>query len=450
MPVSCFLAKTESLKSGARETSKELEEENQNYFKSRKNKKNVKKRRRFKDIIMNYLLEVFFAETAIIFLLYYLGEKGSNDGNSKKNESTGEKVFQSFVSNQSFVSKCSVPKTKINLTDKAFEPEWLNQALGNYYENPMGISNDTGSDCYLNSLIQFLIRNRKLVKQIQLLALELKNRNKNYQKTITWNLFLVFYLMLEKSQNNPGKSINFTSFEKNPKMTIRNRLFGSGQQDSHEMIIRAFDLIREETKNFTKDIVNKNLFFEGNILIESIIVPKEGENRNPVSKKEKVGLLTLGLNNASSIEKAIENFSCVEHLTGDNKYCLENGAKVDVDLTSKIINLPKNLYIHLKRFRYSEEKKSSYKINSCLEFPKELKIKTDDKENLYGLIGVIIHSGNLHGGHYWAHFHDEKNNWHCLNDSSASSCSFDQVKSDGFGSDKNTKSAYILYYERIN
>ncbi|KAF5744940.1 hypothetical protein HS088_TW07G00521 [Tripterygium wilfordii] len=77
------------------------------------------------------------------------------------------------------------------------------------------------------------------------------------------------------------------------------------------------------------------------------------------------------------------------------------------------IDFPPVLQLQLKRFEYDFMRDTMVKINDRYEFPLQLDLDREDGKylspdadrsvrNLYTLHGVLVHSGGVHGGHYYA------------------------------------------------
>ncbi|KAK4396611.1 Ubiquitin carboxyl-terminal hydrolase 12, partial [Sesamum angolense] len=77
------------------------------------------------------------------------------------------------------------------------------------------------------------------------------------------------------------------------------------------------------------------------------------------------------------------------------------------------IDFPPVLQLQLKRFEYDFMRDTMVKINDRYEFPLELDLDRDNGKylspeadrsvrNLYMLHSVLVHSGGVHGGHYYA------------------------------------------------
>ncbi|KAI3991323.1 hypothetical protein MKX01_034642, partial [Papaver californicum] len=77
------------------------------------------------------------------------------------------------------------------------------------------------------------------------------------------------------------------------------------------------------------------------------------------------------------------------------------------------VDFPPVLQLQLKRFEYDFTGDTMVKINDRYEFPLQLDLDREDGKylspdadrrvrNLYTLHGVLVHSGEVHGGHYYA------------------------------------------------
>ena len=145
-------------------------------------------------------------------------------------------------------------------------------------------------------------------------------------------------------------------------------------------------------------------------------------------------------NKKLKLEDLLNNFNEIEKLTKDNQwYCPKCKNFQLADKKMEIYSANEVLIIHLKRFR------NNRKIENLVEFPiEELNLgnyMSNKKEKyIYDLFAVANHSGNLHGGHYYAYC---KNNidgeWYEFNDSHVSKIDKKKVVNDN---------AYVLFYNR--
>ena len=108
-----------------------------------------------------------------------------------------------------------------------------------------------------------------------------------------------------------------------------------------------------------------------------------------------------------------------------------------------IFNLPKYLFIQLKRFKNDYKIQNLVKFEETLDLNKYIDIDLSDNlkaETKYKLINIINHSGRtLNEGHYYSYCNiAEHNRWFEMNDSRINFC--DNV---------HTNNAYILCYEKM-
>ncbi len=176
-----------------------------------------------------------------------------------------------------------------------------------------------------------------------------------------------------------------------------------------------------------------------------------------------------------------------------------------VDTVKRLLikELPPVLAIQLKRFDYDWERECAIKFNDYFEFPRELDMepytvagvaKLEDDEappesqviaensdpkhsSRYRLVGVLVHSGQASGGHYYSyivqrHGNDgQKDRWYKFDDGDVTECKMDddeEMKNQCFGGEymgevfdhmmkrmsyrrqKRWWNAYILFYERMD
>lgn len=172
-----------------------------------------------------------------------------------------------------------------------------------------------------------------------------------------------------------------------------------------------------------------------------------------------------------------------------------------------IKKLPSVLAIQLKRFDYDWERECAVKFNDYFEFPRELdmepytvpgvskleedNVNTDSQlipqlvqsesetseSTKYRLVGVLVHSGQASGGHYYSYIikrngkDGKRNRWYKFDDGDVTECKMDddeEMKNQCFGGEymgevfdhmmkrmsyrrqKRWWNAYILFYERMD
>ena len=122
--------------------------------------------------------------------------------------------------------------------------------------------------------------------------------------------------------------------------------------------------------------------------------------------------LQLDVQGCKDVYKSFEKYVAVEQLEGANQYDAKEQGHGMQDARKGVWfrRFPPVLELQLKRFDYDFARDQMVKINSRYEFPPELdldKYLAPDAErgvrNLYALHSVLVHSGGVHGGHYYAY-----------------------------------------------
>ncbi|KAL8190418.1 UNVERIFIED_CONTAM: putative ubiquitin carboxyl-terminal hydrolase FAF-X, partial [Gekko kuhli] len=223
--------------------------------------------------------------------------------------------------------------------------------------------------------------------------------------------------------------------------------------------------------------------------------------------EESFTTLNVDIRNHQNLLDSLEQYVKGDLLEGANAYhCEKCNKKVDTVKRLLIKKLPPVLAIQLKRFDYDWERECAIKFNDYFEFPRELdmepytvagvaKLEGDDvnpenqliqneqSENehsgstKYRLVGVLVHSGQASGGHYYSYIiqrnggDGEKNRWYKFDDGDVTECKMDddeEMKNQCFGGEymgevfdhmmkrmsyrrqKRWWNAYILFYERMD
>ncbi|CAD6229664.1 unnamed protein product [Miscanthus lutarioriparius] len=131
------------------------------------------------------------------------------------------------------------------------------------------------------------------------------------------------------------------------------------------------------------------------------------------TRKESFYDLALDVKGCSDVYASFDKYVAVERLDGDNKYQSEEHGLQDAKKGMLFIDFPPVLQLQLKRFEYDFVRDTMLKINDRYEFPLQLDLDRDDGKylspdadrsvrNLYTLHSVLVHSGGVHGGHYYA------------------------------------------------
>ena len=144
------------------------------------------------------------------------------------------------------------------------------------------------------------------------------------------------------------------------------------------------------------------------------------------ARTEPFAALSVDVMGKASLGASLAAYVAPEAMTGDNAVECEGcgGGRVDAARGARLAraSLPGTLAIHLKRFEFDTRTYERYKITSRYEFPDDLDLVPYVEEEggegeaggdgthgrvprvstKYRLVGVVVHSGTAHAGHYYA------------------------------------------------
>jgi ubiquitin C-terminal hydrolase len=280
-----------------------------------------------------------------------------------------------------------------------------------------------GNTCFMNASIQLLM-SAKVLGFFLLNSEYLISENSDINKYIqTW-----------KDYMNPETKILGPRIMYHRYMILNQNYVGFTQEDSHEFLTFTLDDILEQ--------INKSLE------LGQLIQEQKDEIFNQIKQIFKIKFeqtVYYKTKNETSKSEVYENiFSLpIEDKSESLEDCVKlycNQEEEDFTLTYKLIELPKYLFIGLKRFKVTQQ--FIQKIIKEIEVPFET--NCFDGISIYKLKGFIIHSGGVLGGHYYAYGIRKINGiktWFCYNDTNVSEVNLDQVISE-------SKKAYMFLYSR--
>lgn len=216
------------------------------------------------------------------------------------------------------------------------------------------------------------------------------------------------------------------------------------QQDANEFVLSLLDKLES---GLNKEFIQE-MFQETNIItIDGLTEEFHAE------RFDKQYAMTLGVKGVENFNDSLDKFMAVDYFTNENQYKPEGfDHKIDAMKHQKVAGLPPHLIIQLARFDYNYTNWERLKINTVLEIPAKVDLKSvthNVESTKFTLHGVIIHMGSAQFGHYISYIKERKEDgkWFCFNDSFVHQVEESEVLKAASGSDEG-KSGYLLFYDR--
>uniref|UniRef100_J3MIS2 ubiquitinyl hydrolase 1 n=1 Tax=Oryza brachyantha TaxID=4533 RepID=J3MIS2_ORYBR len=260
----------------------------------------------------------------------------------------------------------------------------------------VGLKNQ-GATCYMNSLLQTLYHIPYFRKAVYHMP---TTENDMPSGSIPLALQSLFY----KLQYNDS-SVSTKELTKSFGWDMHDSFM---QHDVQELNRVLSEKLEDKMKGTVVEGTIQQLF-EGHHMnyIECINVDMKS------TRKESFYDLQLDVKGCQDVYASFDKYVEVERLEGDNKYHAEQYGLQDAKKGVLFIDFPPVLQLQLKRFEYDFMRDTMVKINDRYEFPIQLDLDRDDGKylspdadrnvrNLYTLHSVLVHSGGVHGGHYYA------------------------------------------------
>ncbi|KAL5594772.1 hypothetical protein BROUX41_001686 [Berkeleyomyces rouxiae] len=266
----------------------------------------------------------------------------------------------------------------------------------------VGLKNQ-GATCYLNSLLQSLYVTNAFRKAIY----EIPTENDEDILNSAYTLQRLFYQL--QTSDQAVSTLELTkSFGWDTKQVFE-------QQDVQELSRKLMERMEEKMKGTKAEKVLPDMF-SGKIKTYISCINVDYES----SRIEDFWDIQLNVSGNKSLEESFKDYIQVEKLEGDNQYYAGEEHKLQ-DAKKGVIftSFPDVLHLQLKRFEYDFERDALMKINDRHEFPEHFDAapylsedaeKTDESWE-YQLHGVLVHSGVLDAGHYYAFLKPNKDGW---------------------------------------
>ena len=137
----------------------------------------------------------------------------------------------------------------------------------------------------------------------------------------------------------------------------------------------------------------------------------------------------------------LDEYCDYELLSGENQWFNEKrNKKMDAKKNIVFWSLPEIFIVTFKRFKNTLKKNQVLIDFPLTELDLSKYVKGYNKETyIYDLYGIINHSGNLLGGHYWSFIQNANGNWYTFNDTMVQNMNTDKLIS---------PNAYCLFYKK--
>lgn len=207
------------------------------------------------------------------------------------------------------------------------------------------------------------------------------------------------------------------------------------QHDAQELNRILCDRLEEQMKGTDMDGSIKRLF-EGEMenYIECIDVDYKSK------RKETFYDIQLNIKSErgqelQNIDESIKEFTAEETLEGDNAYEAEGHGKQKAKKGIRFLTFPPVLNLQLKRFHFDLEKMDMVKLNSRFEFQRRLDLSAHAPgAGTYLLHAVVVHSGDVNSGHYYAFIRPTvENHWFKFDDDTVTPCTEYAAVEDNYG-----------------
>ena len=311
-----------------------------------------------------------------------------------------------------------------------------------------------GNTCYINSSLQIISNIPELNEYI--------NTNLNYNKNETNTINIEFLkewidlynLMWSKnviiSPNRFLKVIQNMSEKKN-----NDTFIGFDQNDTTEFLFFIIDIFHDGLKNKSIQLFNNELkFIKNNNFNNKFIQYFNDKHKNNYSIIDKLlgcyckidyvceesnkiintnyenfYILDLSITH-TTLNECIDSYFKDEQLNEENNnqyYCDKENKYKNVIKKVSLYYIPNYLIIQLKRWNINLKKNQrviNYDINgiNLNKYINNRNINID-----YELFGIINHTGNIFGGHYFSYIKNYNNKWYEFNDANVKEISIDKL-----------------------
>ncbi|KAG2020400.1 ubiquitin carboxyl-terminal hydrolase 5 [Coprinopsis cinerea AmutBmut pab1-1] len=287
----------------------------------------------------------------------------------------------------------------------------------------VGLKNQ-GATCYMNSLLQSLFCTHYFRKAVY----QIPTEHDHPTESVALALQRVFY-HLQTSDQPVGTTELTKSFG-------WKSLDSFLQHDVQEFNRVLQDKLESKMKGTKAEGAIQKLFVgKMKSYIKCVNVDYES------SRTEAFNDIQLNVKGMKNLYESFKDYVAVEMLDGENKYQAEGFGLQDAKKGIIFESFPPVLHLQLKRFEYDIQRDAMVKINDRHEFPFEIDLEefldpAADRSQpwVYKLTGVLVHSGDLHGGHYFALIKPDRNSrWLKFDDDRVTPVTDKEVLEENYG-----------------
>ncbi|KAM3435866.1 hypothetical protein NHJ13734_005366 [Beauveria thailandica] len=218
------------------------------------------------------------------------------------------------------------------------------------------------------------------------------------------------------------------------------------QQDVQELSRKLMERLEERMKGTKAENVLPEIF-SGKIKTYISCINVDYES----SRVEDFWDIQLNVSGNKSLLDSFRDYIQVEKMDGENQYFAGDEHKLqDADKGVIFNSFPDVLNLQLKRFEYDIQRDMMMKINDRYEFPDVFDAApylNDDADRsepwTYQLHGVLVHSGDLNAGHYYAFIKPNKDGWfYKYDDDKVTKATLREVLEENYGGEERIPNGY--------
>ena len=313
-----------------------------------------------------------------------------------------------------------------------------------------------GATCYMNSMLQafyHLPAFRRLIYQMDTTIVSDNDKDKGKTISSSSNIPLQLQKLFARMQTTKERACSTRDLTKSFGWTDEDTIMQHDVQEFCRVLLDNLETKIDKQPQLKGSIQN---LFRGKIRSYIRCTDVDFESK----RDEYFYDLSLDVKGCSKLKDSFYKYIEKEKLNGKNQYDTGDPryGKQDAVMGNEFIEFPPVLHLHLRRFEFNGSGMS--KINSRFEFPTEINLSkfmakdgVDRDNQIYELFGVLVHSGTVDGGHYYAFLRPtEKQKWYEFNDSSVSSVSPRDAIENNYGGSSSSSSSVSddIFKSRFN